>query len=120
MIIHSLNSDLACQSRITIPAVNIYEVLTPQVRDRWSGVSFSNQWWVNNGVIQVTLDNRAGGHFGKRDGAGRRQLSILKLRDFIDGINIFAMPFVDADKIVCEAIWWYDDSSLCYRRQRLL
>ncbi|HPK30139.1 MAG TPA: DPP IV N-terminal domain-containing protein [Bacteroidales bacterium] len=85
--------------------VNIYGgPNSPQVRDRWSGVSFSNQWWANNGVIQVTLDNRAGGHFGKK-GLEQvyRRLSIPELRDFIDGIKHFlAMPFVDADKIGIE------------------
>jgi len=77
---------------------------SPQVRDRWSGVSFNNQWWANNGVIQVTLDNRAGGHFGKK-GLEQvyRQLNILELQDFIDGIEHFLeMPFVDSDKIGVE------------------
>ena len=85
--------------------VNIYGgPNSPSVRDSWSGVTFRNQWWANNGVIQVTLDNRAGGHFGKK-GLEQvyRQLSIPELRDFIDGIKHFlAMPFVDSDKIGIE------------------
>ncbi|RZK50863.1 MAG: S9 family peptidase [Pedobacter sp.] len=34
------------------------------VTDSWKGTS--NQWWANEGVIQITVDHRASGHFGKQ------------------------------------------------------
>lgn len=76
----------------------------PQVHDRWGGVSFSNQWWANHGVIQVTLDNRAGGYYGK---AGLNQvyghIGDLEIFDFVDGIKTFLeLPYVNADKIGIE------------------
>ncbi|MCK9626483.1 MAG: S9 family peptidase [Bacteroidales bacterium] len=77
---------------------------SPQVRDRWSKPSFSNQWWANNGVIQLTLDTRSSGHLGK-EGMNQvyRYLGILELQDFIDEIKYFtALPFVDKDKIGIE------------------
>lgn len=76
----------------------------PQVRDRWVDVSMANQWWANHGVIQVTLDNRAGGYYGK---AGLNQvyghLADLEINDFVDGIKPFLeLPYVNADKIGIE------------------
>ena len=83
--------------------VNIYGGPdNPQVYDRWNAMQ--KQWWANHGVIQVTLDNRAGGHQGKR-GIEQvyRNLGVLEIRDFIDGIKYFlAMPYVDPDKIGVE------------------
>ena len=85
--------------------VNIYGGPdSPQVSDTWKGVSFRNQWWANHGVIQVTLDNRSGGHLGK---AGLNQvyrnLTVRELEDFIDGIKYFtALPYVNADKVGIE------------------
>lgn len=74
---------------------------TPQVKDSWRGNRFEEQWWANHGVIQVTLDNRAGGSQGKAGlEAVYRNLGVVELQDFIDGIKYFrALPYVDADKI---------------------
>ena len=85
--------------------VNIYGGPdNPQVREAWRGLSMGNQWWANHGVIQVTLDNRAGGHFGKKGlEEVYRNLGILELDDFCDGIDYFRkMPFVAEDKIGVE------------------
>ena len=85
--------------------VNIYGGPdNPQVRESWRGVTLSNQWWANHGVIQVTLDNRAGGHFGKKGlEEVYRNLGVLELEDFCDGIDYFRqMSFVAEDKIGVE------------------
>ena len=85
--------------------VNIYGGPdNPQVREGWRGVTMATQWWANHGVIQVTLDNRAGGHFGKKGvEAVYRELGTLELQDFCDGIDHFRkMSFVNEDKIGVE------------------
>ena len=85
--------------------VNIYGGPdSPQVREQWRGVSMGTQWWPNHGVILVTLDNRAGGHFGKKGlEEVYRQLNILEVRDFCDGIDYFRqLSFVNEDKIGVE------------------
>ena len=85
--------------------VNIYGGPdNPQVREAWRGVTMNSQWWPYHGVILVTLDNRAGGHFGKKGvEAVYRNLGIRELEDFCDGIDYFrSMPFVAEDKIGVE------------------
>ena len=85
--------------------VNIYGGPdNPQVREGWRGLTMAGQWWANHGVIQVTLDNRAGGHFGKKGvEAVYRRLGTQELADFCDGIDYFRkLPFVDEDKIGVE------------------
>ncbi len=85
--------------------VNIYGGPdNPQVREGWRGLSMNNQWWAYHGVIQVTLDNRAGGHYGKKGVESvYRYLGVLELKDFCDGIDYFRkLPFVNEDKIGVE------------------
>jgi dipeptidyl-peptidase-4 len=36
------------------------------VYDRWKPAGGLNQWWAQEGIIQVTMDNRSSGHFGKK------------------------------------------------------
>ena len=36
------------------------------VYDRWKPVGGLIQWWAQEGVIQVAMDNRSSGHFGKK------------------------------------------------------
>ena len=77
---------------------------SPQVLDSWKGVNFNNQWWAYHGVIQIVLDTRSSGHLGK---AGMnqvyRQLSVLELQDFIDGMFYFrGFPFVNEKKVGIE------------------
>ena len=73
----------------------------PQVKDVWRGNKFAEQWWASHGVIQVTLDNRAGGYLGKKGiESVYRKLGVLELQDFIDGISYFrSLPYVDGDRI---------------------
>ena len=70
---------------------------SPRVRDSWGGYS---QWWAQHGVIQVTLDNRAGGSHGKRVLEQiYRRLGVVEAEDFIDGLKYFtALPCVNPEK----------------------
>lgn len=36
------------------------------VYDRWKPVGGLTQWWAQEGIIQVAMDNRSSGHFGKK------------------------------------------------------
>jgi dipeptidyl-peptidase-4 len=36
------------------------------VFDRWKPISYSTQWWAQEGIIQVAIDSRSSGHFGKK------------------------------------------------------
>lgn len=36
------------------------------VYDRWRSVSGISAWWAQEGIIQVAMDNRSSGHFGKK------------------------------------------------------
>ncbi len=36
------------------------------VYDRWRAPSGINAWWAQEGIIQVAMDNRSSGHFGKK------------------------------------------------------
>ncbi|MBR6423926.1 MAG: DPP IV N-terminal domain-containing protein [Bacteroidales bacterium] len=85
--------------------VNIYGGPdNPQVREMWRGVTMATQWWANHGVIQVTLENRAGGHLGKKGvETVYRNLGVQELKDFCDGIDYFRkLPYVAEDKIGVE------------------
>ena len=75
------------------------------VMNEWSKPSFSNQWWAQNGVIQIWLDNRASGHLGKRYvNQIYRQLTRYELKDFCDAVKWFEQtyPFIDAAKVGIE------------------
>ena len=56
---------------------------TPVVRDRWVTPNEKNQWWSENGIIQITVDPRAAGHNG-REGLDMiyRQLTVNEIKDF--------------------------------------
>ncbi len=77
---------------------------TPQVRDRWVTPNPSNQWYSDNGIIQITVDPRAAGHNGR---AGLdmiyRQLTVWEVKDFCAWADwLKALPYVDGDKIGVE------------------
>ena len=77
---------------------------TPVVRDRWTAPSFATQWWSENGIIQIWVDPRAGGHNGR---AGLdmiyRQLTVNEVKDFIAWADwLKSQPYVDGDKIGVE------------------
>ena len=77
---------------------------TPMVRDRWVTPNSSNQWYSENGIIQITVDPRAAGHNGR---AGLdmiyRQLTVWEVKDFVEWAKwLKALPYVDGDKIGVE------------------
>ena len=77
---------------------------TPLVRDRWVSPNSDNQWYSENGIIQITVDPRAAGHNGR---AGLdmiyRQLTVWEVKDFCEWATCLqALPFVDGEKIGVE------------------
>ena len=77
---------------------------TPMVRDRWVTPNAVNQWYSENGIIQITVDPRAAGHNGR---AGLdmiyRQLTVWEVKDFCAWADwLKALPYVDGDKIGVE------------------
>ncbi|MBO5979677.1 MAG: prolyl oligopeptidase family serine peptidase, partial [Bacteroidales bacterium] len=77
---------------------------TPLVRDRWVTPTAANQWYSENGIIQITVDPRAGGHNG-REGLDMiyRQLTVNEVKDFCEWADwLQSMPFVIDEKIGVE------------------
>ena len=77
---------------------------TPMVRDRWVTPNAVNQWYSDNGIIQITVDPRAAGHNGR---AGLdmiyRQLTVWEVKDFCAWAEwLQSLPYVDGDKIGVE------------------
>ena len=77
---------------------------TPMVRDRWVTPNAANQWYSENGIIQITVDPRAAGHNGR---AGLdmiyRQLTVWEVKDFCAWADwLKSLPYVDGDKIGVE------------------
>lgn len=77
---------------------------SPMVRDRWIAPNDNNQWWSDNGIIEIVADCRAAGHNGR---AGMdmiyRRLSELEVRDFVEwAAYLKQMPYVIPDKIGVE------------------
>lgn len=71
------------------------------VMDTWKGVREGNQWWANEGVIQIAMDHRASGHCGK-EGLNfmHRNLLTIELKDYIEWVKyLYNKPFVNRDKI---------------------
>ena len=53
------------------------------VRDGWQ-FSGQTQWWASEGLIQVSMDHRASGHFGKQGlNYMHRNLGVWELKDWI-------------------------------------
>ncbi len=70
------------------------------VYDRFNR-SLSQQWWASEGLIQVSMDNRSSGHFGK---AGMdyiyRQMGKYEIEDYMScGRWLRSQPFVDSTRI---------------------
>ncbi len=77
---------------------------SPLVRDRWVTPGPANQWYSDNGIIQITVDPRAGGHNG-RNGLDMiyRQLSVYELQDFCEWADwLMEKPYVRDEKIGIE------------------
>ena len=72
------------------------------VFDRWNNRGFlTSQWWAKEGLIQVAMDNRSSGHFGK-EGMNYifRQLGKYEIEDYMDCARwLRAKPFIDSTKI---------------------
>ena len=77
---------------------------TPMVRDRWQRPDENNQWYSENGIIQITVDPRAAGHNG-RLGLDMiyRQLTVNEVKDFCAWADwLKSLPYVDGDRIGVE------------------
>lgn len=69
------------------------------VSDSWRGLS--SQWLAQEGMIQMSVDHRASGHFGKEGVAlMHRNLGKWEMRDYIEAVKwLQTKPFVDRSKI---------------------
>ena len=70
------------------------------VYDGWKGINQA-QWWAKEGLIQVAIDHRASGHFGK---TGQnyiyKDLGNWEIKDYSDVVKwLDSKPFVDKNKI---------------------
>ncbi|NML20426.1 prolyl oligopeptidase family serine peptidase [Pseudoflavitalea sp. G-6-1-2] len=71
------------------------------VYDRWKNIGGYTQWWAQEGLVQVAIDNRASGHFGK-NGLNYiyRQLGKYEIEDFMAaGRWLKSQPWADANKL---------------------
>ena len=69
-------------------------------RDQWDGDP-RTQWWASEGLIQMTMDYRSSGHFGKKGmNFVYRQLGLSEMDDFTDCTRwLRGKSFVDTTKI---------------------
>ncbi len=69
------------------------------VSDGWKGTS--NQWLALEGVIQVSVDHRGSGHFGKKGVAlMHRRLGFWEMRDYGTAARwLRALPYVDSTRV---------------------
>ena len=77
---------------------------TAYVRERWSTPNASNQWWSDNGIINVTADTRVAGHNG-RAGTDQdfRNLTEAPVKDFVAWAEwAKSLPYVDGERIGVE------------------
>ncbi len=77
---------------------------TPLVRDRWVTPNENNQWYSANGIIQITVDPRAGGHNGRESlDMIYRQLTVHEVKDFCSWADwLMEQPYVMDEKIGVE------------------
>ncbi|TDQ09240.1 S9 family peptidase [Pedobacter metabolipauper] len=70
------------------------------VTDTWKGVG--NQWWANEGVIQISVDHRASGQFGKEGVAlMHRNLGKWEMKDYTTAARwLKAQTWVDNKKLL--------------------
>lgn len=70
------------------------------VSNTWKGTG--NQWWANEGIIQIAVDHRASGQFGKAGVAlMHRQLGHWELIDYTTAAKwLKAQPWVDPHKLL--------------------
>lgn len=70
------------------------------VTDTWKGAG--NQWWANEGIIQISVDHRASGQFGKEGVAlMHRNLGKWEMKDYTTAARwLKAKPWVDNKKLL--------------------
>lgn len=70
------------------------------VTDTWKGTG--NQWWAKEGIIQIAVDHRASGQFGKAGVAlMHRNLGKWEMKDYITAARwLKAKPWVDNKKLL--------------------
>jgi dipeptidyl-peptidase-4 len=71
------------------------------VYDRWRPVGGITQWWAQEGIIQVSFDNRSSGHFGKKGlNFIHRQLGKWEIEDYMTCARwLKKQSYVDGSKI---------------------
>lgn len=70
------------------------------VTDSWKGTS--NQWWANEGIVQIAVDHRASGQFGKEGVAlMHRNLGKWEMKDYSTAAKwLKAKSWVDNKKLL--------------------
>ncbi|SHF64582.1 S9 family peptidase [Pedobacter caeni] len=70
------------------------------VTNTWKGTG--NQWWANEGIIQIAVDHRASGQFGKEGVAlMHRNLGKWEMKDYTTAAKwLKAKPWVDNKKLL--------------------
>ncbi|MET3112840.1 dipeptidyl-peptidase-4 [Pedobacter sp. CG_S7] len=70
------------------------------VTNTWKGTA--NQWWANEGIVQIAVDHRASGQFGKAGVAlMHRNLGKWEMKDYMTaGKWLKAQPWVDPSKLL--------------------
>lgn len=70
------------------------------VTNTWKGTG--NQWWANEGIIQIAVDHRASGQFGKAGVAlMHRNLGKWEMKDYTTAARwLKAKPWVDNKKLL--------------------
>ena len=69
------------------------------VFETWGGIR--QQWWSNEGLIQMSMDHRGSGHFGKEGVALMyRHLGKWEMNDYIEVVKwLRKQPFIDSTRI---------------------
>ncbi|MCW3462669.1 S9 family peptidase [Chitinophaga nivalis] len=70
------------------------------VYDTWKFTPVQ-QWWAQEGVIQVAIDNRSSGHLGKKGmNYIHRQMGKYEIEDYMDAASwLRSQPWADSNKI---------------------
>jgi dipeptidyl-peptidase-4 len=70
------------------------------VYDGWKGIGM-NQWWAKEGLVQVSIDHRASGQFGKiGQNYVYKDLGDWEIKDYSEVVKwLIAKPFIDKNKI---------------------
>lgn len=71
------------------------------VYDRWRPLGGATQWWAQEGLVQVAIDNRSSGHFGKKGmNYIHRQLGKWEIEDYMAaGRWLRKKPWVDTTRL---------------------